>query len=325
MFQTRSHFIPNGEGYTLALSQAWDSTNLSRERAPVLIIPGYGMSSFIFSFHPSGLSLEQFLAQRGFEVWRADFRGQGESTRQDGSTEYGLEHLARADVGSVVAAVLERTRTGIDRVDIVGCSLGGTVALLYRALIRDHHVGKMVAMGTPVRWVKVHPLVRAAFFSPWLIGNLPMKGTRTIARALLPQAARLTPGLLRIYLNPDIVDMSAAREMAQTVEDPNRHVNRQIAQWIKDKDLVTAGVNLSTSLAQQNEPLLVVIANGDGIVPRETAQFVLQSSGSSIKRLLNVGTPTLQMAHADMFVSSHAHDRVFLPMAEWLTDPTVKW
>jgi hypothetical protein len=44
-----------------------------------------------------------------------------------------------------------------------------------------------------------------------------------------------------VYLNPDIVDLGAAREMVGTVEDPNRHVNREIARWIKDRDRTAAG------------------------------------------------------------------------------------
>ncbi len=321
MFQTRPHRVPNGEGYELAISQAWDPQKLVPGRPPVLIVPGYGMSSFIFSFHPNGPSFERFLADAGFEVWRVDLRGQGESERQGGSDVYGLADLARADVGAVVGAILDRTRTRMDRADVIGCSLGGTIALLHVALTRDHRVAKMVAMGTPVRWIKVHPMVRAAFFSPWLVGKVPVRGARSLAQVVLPQAARLAPDLLRVYLNPDIVDLGAAREMVRTVEDPNRHVNREIAQWIKDRDLRTSGVNLSDALRRMEEPLLVVIANGDGIVPRETAEFVLEASAARVKRRLDVGTPSLRMAHADMFVSNHAQERVFLPIARWLADP----
>lgn len=322
MFQTKQHRVPNGEGYDLALSQAYDPQKLAPSRAPVLIVPGYGMSSFIFSFHPNGPSFERFLADAGFEVWRADLRGQGESVRRDGSDVYGLADLARADVGTAVATILDRTRTRADRADVIGCSLGGTIALLHAALTPGHRLGKRVAMGTPVRWIKVHPMVRAAFFSPWLVGKVPLRGTRALAQALLPQAARIAPDLLRVYLNPDIVDLGAAREMARTVEDPSRHVNREIAAWIKARDLTIGGTNLSEALRRMEEPLLVVIANGDGIVPRETAEFVLEAAGASLKRRLDVGTPSLRMAHADMFVSHHAQERVFLPIARWLADPT---
>lgn len=321
MFQTRQHTVSNGAGWDLAIAQAYDPLKLVPGRAPVLIVPGYGMSSFIFGFHPNGPSFERYLADAGFEVWRADLRGQGDSARRDGTDVYGLAELAQEDIGAVVGAVLDRTRTRSSRVDVIGCSLGGTIALLYAALAREPRIGKRVAMGTPVRWIKVHPMVRAAFFSPWLAGVVPVRGTRAAAQVLLPQVARLAPGLLRMYLNPDIVDLGAAREMTRTVEDPNRHVNREIALWIKARDLVARGTNLSEAIARMPEPLLVVIANGDGIVPRETAEFLLSASTANITSRLDVGTAELRMAHADMFVSNHAQERVFRPIAGWLADP----
>jgi hypothetical protein len=64
-----------------------------------------------------------------------------------------------------------------------------------------------------------------------------------------------------------------------------------------------------------------VVANGDGIVPRETAEFPLAASGARVKARLDVGTTTVRMAHADMFVSNEAHARVFEPVAAWLAEP----
>ena len=65
-------------------------------------------------------------------------------------------------------------------------------------------------------------------------------------------------------------------------------------------------------------PLLCVLANGDGIVPRETAEFPFQRTGATSKQLLEVGNDAVSIAHADMFVSNEAHARVFAPLAAWL-------
>ena len=193
MLTARRHHVSNGDGHDLAIAQAYDPSRLVPGRPPVLIVPGYGMSSFIFGFHPSGMSFERSLAEAGFEVWRCDLRGQGESVRRGGSDKYGLADLARADLSAVIAGALDRTVTGRDVVDVIGCSLGGTIALLYAALAGEPRVEKRVLMGTPVRWIKVHPLVRAAFFSPWLAGAVPLRGTRAAAEVLLPQVARIAP------------------------------------------------------------------------------------------------------------------------------------
>jgi len=321
--QSVQHKIPNGAGHLLSLHQTWDEARLDRRKRPVVIVPGYGMNSYIFSWHPRGLSLEGFLAAEGYEVWRADLRGQGDSRRTFGTDDYGLKDLALTDLGVVIDVMLARTQTGAERVTMMGCSLGGTIMLLHAALRPEHRIGAMVAMGTPVRWVKVHPMLRAAFVSPWLVGKLPLRGTRALCEAALPRIARLTPWLLKIYMNPEIVDTQAAREMVKTVEDPNRYVNREIAEWIRRGDLVVGGLNLAEALPAMEQPFLCVYANGDGIVPPETASFVYRQIGSAQKALLEVGSREVQMAHADMFVSNEAHARVFTPIARWLEENAI--
>ena len=317
--KTSQHLVPNGDGWLLSLTQTYDPERLDPTRRPVLIVPGYGMNSFIFGYHPRGLSLEGFLADRGFEVWRVDLRGQGNALRQGGRDDLSLADLALTDVGVAVNAVLERTRSSAKKVDAIGASLGGSLVLTHATVEKDRHrLGSIVAMGSPVRWVKVHPAVRFLFASPMLIGLVRFRGTRKLAEVGLPLVARFTPWLLSVYMNPNASDVSAAREMVKTVENPNRHVNREIARWIRDKDLVVRGVNVAEALKTLDLPLLAVVANGDGIVPVETASFPYEQSGSARKALLVVGDETLALAHADLFVSNGAHEQVFRPIAEWL-------
>ncbi len=318
--ETRRHLIANGAGWQLSVYQAFDPSTLAKGRRPVLILPGYGMNSFIYAFHPNGLSLEGYLVEAGLEVWRVDLRGQGGSVCEGGSDNYSLEDLALTDLKVAIRAVLERTLTGADRVDVLGGSLGGTLMFLHAAFEPNNRLGTLVCLGTPVRWMKVNPLVRAAFASPTLVGLVRLKGTRKLAELALPMLARFTPWLLSVYMNPEVTDTSAAKEMVRTVEDPNRFVNKQIAHWIKDRDLIVRGANLSDALRNLRNPLLCVLAQGDGIVPPETAAFPFHQIGSSSKRLLEVGTHTIAMAHADLFVSNEAHERVFRPVRDWLLE-----
>src|SRR5689334_3666131 len=157
--KTLEHFVPNDDGWHLSLFQSWDEERLVPGRRPVLIVPGYGMNSFIFSYHPHGHSLESYLVQAGFEVWRVDLRAQGKSVSVGGSDAFGLEDLAVTDLGAAIRAALGRSRTGADRVDIIGASLGGTIVFLHAALQKDNHLGSIVAMGSPVRWVDIHPAI----------------------------------------------------------------------------------------------------------------------------------------------------------------------
>lgn len=318
--QSVEHRIDNGAGWDLSLFQTWDDARLAPARRPVIIVPGYGMNSFIFSYHPSGPSLEGYLAAAGFEVWRADLRDQGASRAAGGSDRYSLEDLALTDLSAVVDAVVERTRTSAERADMIGASLGGTLMFIHAVLRPEHRLGSLVAMGSPVRWLSTHPLIKVAFRSPTIAGLVRLRGTRRLAEIALPQLVRLTPWLLSIYMNPQITDTSAARELVKTIEDPNRTLNREIARWIRDRDLVLRDTNISEALRSVTRPLLCVCANGDGIVPRDTAAFPYHQVGSSRRALLEVGTRQITMAHADLFISRECHERVFAPVAAWLAE-----
>ncbi|MFT3774402.1 MAG: alpha/beta fold hydrolase [Minicystis sp.] len=318
--KTVEHLVPNGDGWLLSLYQTWDERRLVPGRRPILIVPGYGMNSFIFSFHPKGLSLEGYLAEAGFEVWRADLRAQGGSRSVGGGEQFLLQDLALTDLKVALRAALERSRTGARQADLIGASLGGTIMFIHAVIERDSPIGSLVAIGSPVRWVDVHPAIKIAFAWPTLVGLVRFKGTRKLAGFALPQLAKRAPSVLSIYMNAEITDTSAAAEMVRTVEDPNRHVNRQIAEWIRDRDLVLRGVNISEGLGRLPNPLLCVSALGDGIVPRRTAEFPYLASGAADKRLIEVGTEQIVMAHADLFISRESQARVFEPLATWLAE-----
>ena len=307
----------NGAGWNLGLRRTWDPDRLGAARAPLLIIPGYGMNSFIFGFHPRGTSMERFLAERGFEVWSVDLRGQGESICDGGSSRYGLAELILEDLAAAVEAVVDSTATASPVVDLIGCSLGTALMFGYVACAPGAPVGRLVNMGGMVRWERINPILRVAFASPRLVGMVPLRGIRKLAGLALPLLERV-PRLLSIYIHPEIVDMSQAAELVRTVEDPNRHVNRDIAEWIKARDLIVRGTNVCERIPAMTNPLLSVIANADGIVPRECALWPHATIGSSRREILEVGSDEVPLAHADMFVSDYAPDLVFEPMANWL-------
>lgn len=321
----------NGAGWRLQLYRA--SKGAVRGKKPVLIVPGYGMNSHLFDFHPEGASLVEYLAQRGLEVWRVDLRGQGAATYVGEKRKtavpvpapdnFRLDDLAVTDLGAALGAVLEHSDTGRDRVDVVGASLGGTLMFAHAALSGTARIGGMVAIGSPVRWVKVNPLLQLLSTSPGLVGNIRFKGTRRMASLLLPPMVRYAPSLLKMYLNPSLTDtsnLSAAEfnKLMSTVENPNRYLNRQIAVWIHRRDLTLRRRNLSEALQYIDRPSLTIIASHDGIVPPATARYAHDKLGHKDKTLIEVGSATVMAAHADLFISKLAESRVYAPMAEWL-------
>lgn len=314
----RTHYVSNHDGWMLELKQTYLPEKLDPLRRPIAIVPGYGMNAFIFGFHPTGASMEACWAERGFEVWSLNLRAQGGSRREGGSRRYGFREAGVVDLSCAFEHIVRNTKTRADRVDGVGCSLGGTYLYVYLALVREgNRLGSLVSMGAPLRWEDPHPALKFVSSSPRLVGQIRLRGVRTLARVALPALKRV-PALLHLYMHPDIIDTSRMGEMLQTIEDPNPVLNREMAEWIASRDLYVNGVNVTDGLASAKNPLLVVLASADGIVPERTALSAYHAMASPVKDVLHVGDPTLPVAHADLFISEISHDRVFHPLADWL-------
>lgn len=317
---TTEHFlVDNRAGWRLSVSRTRSDGDVVGR--PILIVPGYGMNSYIFGFHPRGPSLVETLAARGLEVWTVDLRNQGKSIRARGTNRYGMADLAVEDLGAAVAHVLATTATGARKVDLIGCSLGTALSFAHVSCVPEAPVHAIVSMAGLVSWKRAHPLVRVAFGSPRVAGLLRVKNTRRMARVALPVLAKIAPSLLSVYLNHQSTDLTQAARMVQTVEDPHPIINREIAEWIRRGDLVVRGVNVSQKLAELRHPFFCVVASDDGIVLPETARHTYEAIGSVRKRLLEVGgDPEMPIAHADLFLCTGAQERIFTPVADFLLE-----
>ncbi len=316
--------LPTAHGPTLALRRTRPDV-AAPGASPVLIVPGYGMNSFVFGFHPTGRSLEASLAARGLETWSVDLRGQGAST--EGPTpDPSLGDLAVDDLGAAIAHVRRETstQTSHGKVDLIGCSLGAAIAFTHLALVEGAPVGTLVSMGGLVTWRRVHPLLKLAFASPWLAGRVRLGGTRLAARLALPTLAKVAPGLLSIYINPRSTSLARASEMVETVEDPVPSLNREIAEWVGRRELVVRGVNVSRKLREMTHPVMCVLGRQDGVVPEETSRAIYEEVGSTRRELLALGTEEWPIGHADLFLAEHAEERIFTPIAEFLLAEVVR-
>jgi pimeloyl-ACP methyl ester carboxylesterase len=315
------YLVDNPVGWRLAVTRTRahrDAPRPADGKRPALFVPGYGMNSFIFGFHPKGPSMVETLAARGIEVWTIDLRGQGKSIRARGTNRYGIGDLAVDDLGAAIQHVLANTLTGAKTLDLVGCSLGTALAFAHVACVPVAPVHAIVSMGGLVTFRNTHPIVRYAFASPRLAGLLRMKNTRRVARFALPVLAKVAPSVISPYINEASTDLSQSERMVQTVEDPHPIINREIAEWIKRGDLVVRGVNVSQKLPELRHPFFCVVANHDGIVLPETSRHTFEVIGSTHKELLLVGEDDMPIAHADLFLCTGAQERIFAPVADFL-------
>ncbi len=306
------------DGWQLHLRRTVSPAHFDPRSRPVVIIPGYGMNSFIFSYHPRGTSMERCLAEAGFEIWAMDLRGQGPSYADDPHPgAVSLLNYATIDISTAADHIAKATRTDSPTVTLIGCSLGGSIAYAHLVLRPDHRVGGLIAMGAPLRWVKIQPLIKIAFASPRLAGAISFSHTRALVRGAMP-LLRGVPSLLSMYMNMETIDMDCVDELTKTVEDPVPGINRELAQWLRSRDLVLQGVNITDELRQIDLPLMVVLSNRDGIVPEETAMTAKDAWGGNDIEILRVGTDDNWYAHANLFIADDCPQLVFEHLIRWL-------
>lgn len=311
------HQITTTDGWTLEVHRGRRAGTLPG--TPVLFVPGFGMNSYIFRFHPRGRSFMEVLLDAGLDPWSVDLRGQTSSAPRAGaSRSVGLADYAFTDVPAAIDFVARKT--GYERIHAVGCSLGGALLYAYGGTVPEHRIDRLVAMATPLRWTKGSLVTKAFATLMPLMGWMTPRGTRQMARLALPVASRLVPGALSIYLNPAITDTSRAGRLAKTVEDPHPRVNRQLGRWIQRVDLQIGGRDIREALGTFDRPLLVVAGNADRICPVENAMAALDATVGPGESLV-VGHGDERVSHADLFVSDLAPERVFAPVARWLLDP----
>lgn len=311
--------VDNGQGWDLELRRFRRPEGPDPRRPPLLMVPGYAMNSYILGYHPGDVSMVEHLARAGIEVWTCNLRGQGGArARSPGRRDFGLAELSLVDLPAVLAALRRRTEVSASAIDVVGCSLGASLVYAYLAHnAQAHGLRRVVAIGGPLRWEEVHPAMALAFRSPRLAGALPIRGTRRLATLGLPLLARVPP-LLSPYMNAARIDLSEPAALARTVEDPVPRINRQVAHWVRQRDLVVAGINVCEALGRVDLPVLVVLANQDGIVPAAAARSVRRCMGGGRVELLEVGEGARWYAHADLFIGRDARRDVFEPMERWL-------
>ncbi|TNE84351.1 MAG: alpha/beta fold hydrolase [Deltaproteobacteria bacterium] len=316
LLHVERHSVRTADGWTLTLHRGVRRGQPPGK--PVLFVPGFGMNAYIFRYHPSGTSMMEAMAAHGLDPWSVDLRGQRSSRAPSRRTgQPGLDDHVFGDLPAAFEYIAQHT--GIEKIHAIGCSLGGALLYGYGALEGSDRLDRLVTMGTPLRWRRPSWLVRGFSVVGPLSARLPVRGTRHLARAGLPIAARIAPGPLSIYLNPKLTQTSDAKSLTRTVENPIPRTNRQLAKWIASGDLRIGGANLTEALDRFERPLLVVAGNGDQICDAASALAALDAVRGPARSLV-VGTPQERVSHADLFIADLAPERIFAPVASFLTE-----
>ena len=294
---------------------------------PVLMC--HGLTSTSITFHIGGdQGLAPYLAQRGYDVWAVNLRGEREGSRprRGTSREPGWtfqDHLEK-DIPALLDAVLKET--GAPQVIWVGHSMGGI--LLYATLIR-HGDGKIhagVTLGSPITFRHPDDFAQTLIAMNRLIRGrktLPAQWLgRSLAREKLdgPLADRIVrwvanpanfpPAIRRKYLYNSLPDLSAAlltqfsfALAADTMMDER------------------TGQDFRTRMGEIRVPMLVLAGGMDYLAPPYATLAAYDSIGSADKTyrvFSRANGYAFDYGHGDLCLGTATEREVYPVVEEWI-------
>lgn len=318
------HVATTSDGWNLALHHFLPPRKRFLE--PIFLCHGLGANRFNFDL-VEYRSLARELCQRGFDVWLVELRGSGHSSKPGWFSPYRWgfdfdDHLNR-DIPAALKLV--RGVTGGGPVFWVGHSMGGMLGYAWLGRRGDHGVKGLVAISAPVllaasrRLRLLRPLARLLAFGQVI-------RFRPISRFLSPFLGWL-PGVrffsqLVVY-PPGIEGALLRRCMVNLVENSSGALIRQFLRWIQLGAFCSrdGAEDYLANLGRIEEPVLIIGAERDQLVPPETVAPAYERIGAEDKQIHIFGTDRgddFDFGHGDILLGSAAREVIYPEISKWL-------
>jgi len=286
---------------------------------PYFIVPWLGISRpYVLDLMP-GHSMVEFLVQRGYDVYMLDW---GVIAEED-------KHLGFAElVGTIVPRAIDRIleTSNASQITLNGLCLGGVITACYLGLNPDAPVKNVVAIVAPIDFDQ------GGLFKTWLgqdyfpaelmverYGGVPPSLMSTGFKMLRPtnDAAALSG----LWFNMDRKDyITVYKAMNRWATDfvgmPGRFFTQLTRELYGHNQLLKGTFTIQgrrVDLTNIHQPLLVVAASHDNIVPPRAAQGLMPAVSSQDKEYLE-----LRGGHISVFSGRQAHKVMWPRLDEWL-------
>jgi polyhydroxyalkanoate synthase len=286
--------------------------------APVLLVYSLFKRPFILDLLAERSVVRAFLRQ-GFSVYLTDWLP---PLFEDAAR--GLHDYVGCDLASAVECV--RRREGVERISLVGCCLGGLLAVIYAAL-HPGRVERLVPFALPFESRPPFAPSAAAHLVS-LYGNVPAWWIRMAMNGRVAN-----PFGVPAFLAEELGEA----ELAQPGRSEPTDVERLLDRWFRS-DVPLAGRlfcevmqdafgdsqfaqgrlhvgDQRVALEQIKCPVLNISAEHDRLVPpRDSASFIERVGSREATNLL------FPNGHLGLMVSRAAHERLWPYVGKWLRD-----
>ncbi len=290
---------------------------------PVLLVHGLALNHRNNDL-TEDLSLGRFLARRGHDVWMLTLRSGRDDLSWGEERRATFETMARHDLGVGVDAVL--ARTGAERLDYVGFSMGGM--LMYAAAgrtVSDDVLRRVVIIGSPA---EVRPplsmLAAIARFVPgWIVPTLRL---RIVSRFMAFAADLVHTPIHRWIYNAENVERGmAGYALTNGFVNIPSGLAAELVRFASNAGTVTFdGEPVLPALRGRPAPALFVAGADDRIAPPDAVRLAYEAWGADVEtqkdfRLVGVdGGAAADYGHGDLAIGRFADQDVFEPVHAFL-------
>ena len=320
------------EVHTVTTSDLWH-IQLFRFKAktgpgePVLMCHGFMSNHNNFS-NPPGESMAETFAEKGYDVWLIDLRGNQSSVPPFGQSlnSPGLDDYLLRDIPAALEFI--RNATGYPKIHWVGHSMGGMLLYAYDAAFGPGLLASATTLGSPIGFEGV-PFSRigiAVLFAFRKASRRLFRGGQWLVAAF---NSMIHPKFEHVPVNWDNMNPRFDTAMMfSAIEAPPIPVAKEMAFALENRMLrVKNGtVDVFAGLKKLGVPLYAIFGAADPFVTIDTIESFFTALPNPDKRLLVLSKDNGHAAdysHVDLVYGVQARKDVYEPILQWIGEHAI--
>ncbi|QDV36865.1 alpha/beta fold hydrolase [Tautonia plasticadhaerens] len=341
--------IQTADGWTLVAHRFRPATGVRPGTMPVILCHGLSYNAQFWDISPE-VSLPNFLAERGWDVWVVNLRGSGLSSKWvaklDAAPTMVVGGLIRRATNNKIAPTgyatldpkfarwnlddhinydlpalvhLVRSHTRAPEVAWVGHSMGGIIPLCHLARYQNPGIGRLVTVGSQVT------MPDGQLATQFLMELIALRNGQ-LAGQILPEELLIDSktSIDNMFFNQGHVSPQVYRALTHDgIDVPSIGLLQQYLVLAARKELLDAGKTLSyaSMLPNVQVPILVSCGASDQLAPPQVQQTIYERVGSTDKTLLPFGRAqgfAADAGHSDALVGLTSRQQVYPTIENWL-------